>query len=153
MKKRKVEKKYLYDGFGFPLVLLNVPMIQVRGEWVPDIKWNRLEKIVLLILAHQPGELTGNQIRFIRHSMQMNQRNFSKLFGVTHAAVVKWEKAKDHVPKMHTTTQLAMRLCILDNLIQDDSKFRKSYHNIISHGFQKTPEQLEIDTQTDLLAI
>jgi transcriptional regulator with XRE-family HTH domain len=128
-------------------------MVSVRGVWTPDIKWNRLEKLVLLLLAHHPVELTGNQIRFIRHSMEMNQREFSGLFGISHAAVVKWEKSHDKPAKMQITTQIAIRLHILDDLIKDDKEFRIAYHNITSLAFQNTAEPLEIDTQTDLIAI
>jgi len=45
MKKRKIEKAYIYNGFGFPVVLHNVPMINVRGVWTPDISgtdWKKL---------------------------------------------------------------------------------------------------------------
>ncbi len=153
MKKRKIEKAYIYNGFGFPVVLHNVPMINVRGVWTPEIKWNRLEKIVILLLAHHPAMLTGNQIRFIRHSMEMNQREFSGLFHITHAAVVKWEKSHDKPAKMQMTTQVAIRLHILDDLIKDDKEFRMAYHNITSLVFHSTAELLEIDTQTDLIAI
>lgn len=144
---------YTYNGFGFPVVLHNVPMINVRGVWTPDIKWNRLEKIVLLLLAHHPVELTGDQIRFIRHSMELNQRKFSDLFGITHAAVVKWESSHEKPAKMQMTTQIAIRLRILDNLIKDDKEFRIAYHNLTSLVFHSTVEPLEIDTQTDLIAI
>lgn len=84
----KIEETYVYHGFGFPLVLHNVPMIEVRGEWTPNLKWNEFEKLVLLALAHHPEELSGNQVRFIRHSLEMNQRDFANLFGVTQALSV-----------------------------------------------------------------
>lgn len=153
MKKHKIEAAYIYNGFGFPLVLHNVPMVNIRGVWTPDIRWNRLEKIVLLLLAHHQAELTGNQIRFIRHFMELNQREFSDLFRVTHAAVVKWEKSQDKPAKMQVTTQIAIRLCILDNLIKDDKDFRNAYHNLMSLVFKGTNEPLKIDTQTDLIAM
>lgn len=153
MIKRKIEKNYIYHGFGFPVVLHNVPMIEMRGVWTPDIKWNRLEKIVLLLLAHQPYELTGNQVRFIRHCLKMSQRDFAELFRVTHVSVVKWEKLRDKAARMQLTTQIAIRLHVLDNLVKDDKEFRNAYRTITSLLFEGIAEPLEIDTQTDLIAI
>lgn len=153
MNKRRIDKAYVYTGFGFPIVLQNVPMIHVRGVWTPDVKWNRLEKIVLLLLAQHPGDLTGNQIRFIRHSMNLNQRKFADLFHVTHVAVVKWEKSEDKPAKMQLTTQIAIRLQVLDTLIKDDKEFRVAYHYITNLPFNHAVKPLEIDTQTDLIAI
>lgn len=151
--KKHIELSYIYNGFGFPVILHNVPMTKVRGIWTPNIKLNRLEKIVLLLLTHHPVELTGNQIRFIRHFMEMSQRSFSQLFGVTHAAIVKWEKSHDKPAKMQITTQIAIRLHVLDNLIKDDRDFRMAYHAITSLVFHSIAEPLEIDTQKDLIAV
>jgi len=85
--------------------------------------------------------------------MEMNQREFSDLFRITHVAVVKWEKSHDKPAKMQMTTQIAIRLHILDDLIKDDKEFRMAYHNITSLVFHSTVELLEIDAQTDLIAI
>ena len=89
MKKQKVQKKFVYEGLGFPVVFRNVPMIEIRGVWTPDIDYNVLQKVVLLALAHCPAELTGNQIHFIRSWFGMTKTDFGKKFGVTHPAIVK----------------------------------------------------------------
>lgn len=153
MKKQRIEKDYIFNGFGFPIVLQNVPMMNIRGIWTANIKWNRLEKIVLLLLAHKPEELTGNQIRFVRHTMNMNQREFAELFHTTHVAVVKEEKSSDFPAKMQTTTELAIHLSILDQLIKDDKEFRLAYHNLLALPFSHKIKPLEVNTQTDLIAI
>nr|NGX49592.1 hypothetical protein [Candidatus Anoxychlamydiales bacterium] len=95
MRKQKIEKEIIYEGLGFPILLRNVPMVELRGNWVPDIDLNVLQKVTLLALAHQPVDLTGNQIRFIRTWLGLTQSEFGKLFGVTHPAVVKWEKKRN----------------------------------------------------------
>jgi hypothetical protein len=33
----KIVAKYIDRGFGFPIVLEQVPMVQVRGKWTPAI--------------------------------------------------------------------------------------------------------------------
>lgn len=152
-KNHKIAKSVVYEGFGFPIILQNVPMVEVRGIWTPHLQWNKLEKIVLLLLAQQHYELTGYQIRFIRHCMQLNQRDFAKLFGVTHAAVVKWERSANTPVRMHLMTQTAIRLCVLDELLKDDSQFRDNYRSIRSIDFEHTCKSLEIDTSNYQIAV
>ena len=47
MKKTKVESRFEYIGLGFPVILLNVPLIEVRGMWTLNIDCNLLQKVVL----------------------------------------------------------------------------------------------------------
>jgi hypothetical protein len=72
MKKQKIEKEIIYDGLGFPIILRNVPMVEIRGVWTPDIDLNVLQRVVLLSLAHHLKSLTGNQIRFIKNMAWLN---------------------------------------------------------------------------------
>ncbi len=66
MLKEMVEKEILYEGLGFPIVLKNVPMIELRGVWTLDVDLNILQKAASLALAHHLTDLTGNQVRYIR---------------------------------------------------------------------------------------
>jgi hypothetical protein len=66
----------------FRLYIRNVPMIEVRGVWIPNIDLNVLQKVVLLALAHHSADLTGNQIRFIRLWLGLTQEKFGRLFGI-----------------------------------------------------------------------
>lgn len=75
-----------------------------------DVDLNLLQKVVLLTLAHHPSEITGNQIRFVRNGLGLTQTELGKLFGVTHPAVVKWEKTSDKGSKMNLTTQRNLKL-------------------------------------------
>jgi len=93
--KKNIVKQFRYEGFGFPIDLLDVPVRNIRGIEVPDINYNILQRIVFEGLSHKPVPLTGNEIRFIRQSLDMTLTEFAKHFGLTHPAIVKWEKAKD----------------------------------------------------------
>ena len=99
MEKKRV-KKFKYEGLGFPVDLLDVPMIKVRDVWTPDIDFNELQKAVLLELCDMSLPLTGNQVHFIRTYFEMTLDAFGKHFGVTHAAVINWEKAKNRAAKI-----------------------------------------------------
>ena len=153
MAKRKIKKKYIYDGLGFSIVLRNIPMIELRGVWALDINLNILQKVVLLELAQHPSDLTGNQIRFIRTWLDLTQTEFGNLLGVTHPAVVKWEKSGDKPSRMNLTIQRDMRLLLLDKLLVRDEDFRKAFRVVHVTEFSSETELLEFDLSKDLVAV
>lgn len=113
----KIQGLYVDRGFGFPIALLNVPMIKVRGQWTPDIDFNDLTKRVLLFLANLDGRLSGNQVKFIRLHFEMTLEQFGKRFGdVTHAAVKKWENAGDAQTDMSWSHEKDIRLFLIVKL-------------------------------------
>ncbi len=77
METKKV-KRFIYEGLGFPVVLLNVSLVKKRGVWTPAIDYNKLQKAVLLALTHKPVVLTGYEVHFIRTYFEMTLENFSK---------------------------------------------------------------------------
>ena len=111
--KRKRQGRFLYNGFGFPVLLLDVPMVQVRGDWTPDVDYNQLARRLLLALAGSPVRLIGNEIRFIRHSLSMTLEQFAQRFGVTHPAVIKWEQTGNRSTSMTWAVEKDIRLEIL----------------------------------------
>lgn len=126
---KKVAEQFEYDGLGFPILLKNVPLIKVRGIQVPDIDYNVLQRSVLLALCQYPLPFTGNEVRFIRQYLQMTLTEFAKRFGVTHASVIHWEKSKNAFAKILPTTELCIRLCLLDELEAKDKLFRDTFRN------------------------
>lgn len=64
--KKKIQKIYHDNGFGFPVTLLNVPMIQVRGEWIPNINQKELQALIIEALSLKRGRLSGDEVHFIR---------------------------------------------------------------------------------------
>ncbi len=153
MKNQKIKKEIIYDGLGFPIILRNVNMIECRGVLIPDIDLNVLQKVVLLTLAHHPTYLTGNQIRFIRIWLGLTQSAFGKLFGVTHPAIVKWEKSKNSPSKMNFSTQRDLRLWLLDQLLTRDEDFRKAFKIIHKTEYISKIDLLEFNVPIDLVAV
>lgn len=127
--KKKIVAQFEYDGLGFSIMLLNCPIVEVRGVQVPNINYNILQRSVLLALCQKLLPLTGNEVRFIRQYMQMTYTEFANRFGVTHASVIHWEKAKNSFAKITPTTELCIRLSILDVLEAKDKLFREIFRN------------------------
>lgn len=127
---RKIQKTYLYEGFGFPLQLIDVPMIKTRGKWVPDINFTLVQEVLVRGLAVKPICLSGNEIKFIRKYFKMTLDAFGVEFGVTHVAVIEWESEGNEQARINPATEKCIRLFVLDTLEKRDKSFRDNYHKI-----------------------
>jgi hypothetical protein len=130
MTKRKIQKTFIENGFGFPIVLLNVPMIKVRGEWTPKINYNVLTLAVLRALCEKPTKLTGNEVSFIRQHFEMTLQQFAQRFAVSHVAVLKWEGAKDKSTAMTWSTEKDLRLFVLSKISAQATELAELYKNL-----------------------
>lgn len=144
MTKDTKRKTMIYNGLGFPIRLINAPMRKVYGKWVFGFSMGIFQEIVLHMLATKSSPLTGLELRFIIDYFELSYRDFAKLLGVSHAAVVKWEKEKS---KMNPNTELSLRLYMLDYLKVTDKEFRKCYSELIQNNLSK------IETEKTLLDI
>ncbi len=131
-------KRFIYAGLGFPIALVNVSLVKKRGVWTPAVNYNKLQKEVLLALTHKAVALTGNEIHFIRTYFEMTLENFGKNFGVTHVAVLTWEKMGDKPAKINPTTELCMRLFVLEKLNTNNQIFREAFREFDFAGIAKT---------------
>ncbi len=109
---KKTVKYFDNFGFGFQVRIFNAPMLKVRGEWVLDVDQNKLQSSLLYALARKPVRLTGNEIRFIRSAFEMTSTEFGAKFDVSHAAVLKWERAGAHRTEMNWATEKDIRLFV-----------------------------------------
>lgn len=137
METKKV-KRFTYEGLGFPIVLVNITLVKKRDVWTPAIDYNKLQKEVLLTLAHKPIPLTGNELHFIRTYFEMTLENFGKQFGVTHVAVLNWEKMGNKPAKVNPTTELCLRLFILEKLKMNNQIFREAFREFDIAGIAKS---------------
>ena len=114
--KKKIQDQFIDYGCGFPIVLRHVPMVKIEDKWVPDINYNKLEKIVSLMLCHKQSKLTGSEVRFIRLYLGMTLDMFAQRFGVKHPTVIKWENFKDRHTNMSLGTEKDIRLCLISHI-------------------------------------
>ena len=118
MKNHKIQKKYIDYGLGFPVHILNAPLVKIDGAWTLKLNFELFDRAVLIALAHSPTRLTGNQVRFIRLFFEMNLKDFGSRFGgVSHPAVIKWEKFGDSPTNMNWSCEKDIRLFIISKMI------------------------------------
>lgn len=89
--KKKTQKNYIDNGFGFPVTIGEVSMRSFQGEWIPEIDFFALESRLLYELPFKPSRFTGAEIKFIRSAKGLTLKDFGKMIGVSHVAVKKWE--------------------------------------------------------------
>lgn len=144
--KRKIIKKMIYEGLGFPIILLNVPMIKTQGAWAMDISYKKLFNIVLEDLINKPALLSPAELKFIRKYLEMTTTEFANLLGVTHPAVLKWENGSS---QQSLSTDVFIRLFLADHLKQTDKVFRKTFNIVRANLADQSiePEQISIDAE------
>jgi transcriptional regulator with XRE-family HTH domain len=142
----KIQKEFIDTGFGFPIRLVNVPMIKVRGAWTPSINYNELALKVLRALAYKESRLTGNEIKFIRTHFEMTLQEFAKRFCVTHVGVIKWEKIKNASTAMSWSTEKDIRLFVLTRLAAKAQEFANLYDDLQELPSGK-PEPIHLDVK------
>ena len=128
--KNKKRKTFTFEGLGFPIKLVNVPMKKMVGEWVLDINFNKLQLAVLESLIRKPAPLNGDELKFMRKFLNMSTTEFGKIFGVTHAAVVKWEGGQTHA---NLSTDVCIRLYMFDHLALFQLKKSSGLPKILPH--------------------
>ena len=124
------KETFIYEGLGFPIELIDAPMKKVFGEWIIDIDMNELQLFVFRGLIHKPYPLTGKEIRFMRKFLELSTTELGKKFGVSHATVIKWEKAQAKIsPMQESYMRLFLFECLKD-------------HELIELYKEITPEKL-----------
>ena len=152
--KNKKKETFVFEGLGFPIKLIDVPMKKMLGEWCIDINMNKLMLVALEALIHKPCALTGDELGFIRSYLEMTTTEFGKIFGVSHVAVLKWESGKNRVSP---ALELCIRLYIADFLQAKDKEFRAIYRELnleeLSKNKEKKVHPLVIDATIEDLKI
>jgi DNA-binding transcriptional regulator YiaG len=139
-------KTIIYEDFGFPITLVDVPIKMIMGQEILDIDMHKLQISVLKHLIYKATPLTGGQLRFIRKFLRLSTTDFAKKLGVTHPTILSWEKEEAHI---NPTADMCVRIEVL-KIIQDED-FRKfitliSAEILALHKKEKE-KPIEIDRQ------
>lgn len=86
-----LDNVWLLDGFAF------VDGSQGRQVTIEDL--DGLHEAIGRLLIEKKKNLTGREIRFLRHEMLMSQTTLAKLLEVSEQAIARWEKGKTQIPK------------------------------------------------------
>lgn len=106
----KTVERYETRAPGFPLILESVELRRFRDDWVAEVNWAEVARVVLRALPRKPAPLTGNEVHFIRQQLQMTLKAFASFCEVSsHQAVMQWESRGDEPAKMSRATEILLR--------------------------------------------
>jgi transcriptional regulator with XRE-family HTH domain len=143
---KKIIKKHIDHSLGFPVIILNAPLIKVRGKWTLNINYKIYSEMALTLLAHKQTKLTGSEIQFIRKHFELTVRAFANRFAIKHSAVIKWEKKKDDATKAMWSIEKDIRLFILDELNKKAIEIYKLYR-ILEQELKEPSKPIDIDAK------
>lgn len=149
--KTKKTKTFVFQGLGFPVTLIKAPMRKVFGEWILDINMEHLQLAVLRMLVYKTSRLTKDELRFFRKYLSLSTPEFGKVFGVSHVAVLRWEKGRR---QLSAAVEFYIRLYMLNHLHAKDKEFRNLYNEVplekLSKAKMEKSDHLEIDVSESL---
>lgn len=124
MKKTQTVREFAYLLAGFPVVVENVEVIVTGEGEFPLLDYEELDRRILVALATKPTKLTGNQVRFIRHSFELPLREFAQLFRFKGSSACNWEKRANESTSMEWPTELLLRTRVLMRFADEETAMR-----------------------------
>jgi DNA-binding transcriptional regulator YiaG len=89
---KKILEKYIFNGFGFPVVLRDVKLKETPdGEPYPDLNMNWLEEMTAKALIKESAPLSGAKLRFLRKFLDKSLRDLAQELAVPHTSIKHWE--------------------------------------------------------------
>ena len=101
----------VFEELGFPILLIDPPMVTVRGQELPDVNLRELQATVFKLLIARPARLTGAEVRFIRKYLRLRQVDLAEALNMAnHTVVSQWESRGDDPAGMEYNTEVVLRL-------------------------------------------
>jgi len=101
----------MFEELGFPILLVDPPMVEVRGHQVPDVNLRELQEAVFRLLIGKPTRLVGAEVRFIRKHVRMRQADLARVLNMAnHSVVSQWEGREDQFTGMEYNTEVLLRI-------------------------------------------
>jgi DNA-binding transcriptional regulator YiaG len=119
-----MKKTVTFNHLGFPIELIDWPHIEVSGELVPDVNYSSLEDIMFQLLPLKSTRLSGAEIKFIRHHLEMTQKKFASWLEdeTDHSTVAKWERADLEPTGMSKSMERSLRMQLIAFIFEKQRK-------------------------------
>ena len=124
--KKTIKKTLIINYFGFPIVILDCPHLEVDGDWEPSINYSKLEVMLFEAMPFKPSKLNGAEIKFIRNHLDLTQKEFAAWLNdkKVGSAISKWEASDLEATGMEDADERSLRLQLIDYI--NTMKRRKS---------------------------
>lgn len=136
-------KKIIYEGLGFPVILVGFKTKKIRDEILPDINFKDLQAMAFSALISKPGRLTGGELLFVRSYLGLTQLQFSKQVGLAnHSRVSQWEKKGLKATGMDYPAELTIRLIMAAAI--EDGLISKVYKELAKNKIKDSTDPVEV---------
>lgn len=101
----------MFEELGLPILLVDPPMVEVRGRQVPNVNLRELQEVVFRLLIGKPTRLSGAEVRFVRKHLRMRQADLARVLNMAnHSVVSQWEGREDQFTGMEYNTEVLLRI-------------------------------------------
>ena len=107
---KKIIEAHYASELGLPVVIKNVPVIEIDGEEILDIDYSKISETLFASLLLKPFPLTGEEVRFMRLFMELTLEKLAAALHVTHPTVLSWEKSNNQFTNMTDGTEAMLRI-------------------------------------------
>lgn len=121
--KKKILEKYIFEGFGFPVILHNVIVDHYDGEEFPDINFNELRLQTVRALIMSSRALNGAQLQFLRKFMKKSLRDLGEELEVSHAQIKNWEDKSFELTGLTQNQERRLKNHVLNYLLAQEQQF------------------------------
>ena len=105
-------------------------MVRIHGAWTPDINYNDVEEVLVLMLAIKPARLTGGELKFVRLHLELTLHQFANKFAISIEELTKCERNDAEPIDLNWPTEKDIRLHILAQKDVGPSVFVKAYESM-----------------------
>jgi len=129
-----MRKTIEFNHLGFPIKLIDWPHIKMDGEWVPDVNYVKLEEIMFQLLPAKPTRLNGAEIKFIRHHLEMTQKQFAKWLEdeADDTTISKWESSDLKQTGMAKAMERSLRMQLISHILEKRRKHTIRLREVMS---------------------
>lgn len=138
----------IYKELGFPILLLDPPMVTVRGHVIPDVNLKELQRAVFHLLITKPARLTGAEVRFIRKHLRLRQVDLAEVLNMAnHTVVSQWESRGDDPAGMEYNTEVVLRLWMATRV-----GLKKEVPDLLENRLKKLSPRQDVPLEVPALA-
>ncbi len=118
----KIKEVYTFTGFGFYVLLHNVEIKEMHGEFYPDIDMNEVKLLTAKELLKGRERLTGKKLKFLRTFLKLSYQKLSEIIDVPASTLRAWEDKGSEVTGLSVPQERQLRVFTIDSLLDLEKK-------------------------------
>jgi DNA-binding transcriptional regulator YiaG len=139
----RIEKKYVFTGFGFDVLLHNIEIKSAFGEDYPELNLNEVKLLTAKELLVSRERLTGKKLKFLRTFLKASYQKLSAAIDVPPSTIRSWEEKEKEATGMSSSQERQFRVIAIEAILDLEKKHIEK-QIIMSDSFE-TPSKDVLD--------